>query len=70
MKIIIIYLVAAVAMSIFHQVAKAEEARPSLIHVYQTTMKNGKAETRSVNAGLVNMDDMMLEAGSGSIHPS
>jgi hypothetical protein len=63
-----ICLIMAITVLIPLQIARAEEARPSLIHVYQTTMKNGKAETHSVDAGLVNMDDMMLESGSGCQH--
>lgn len=34
MKVIIIYLIMAIATSISPQAAKAEEARPSLIHVH------------------------------------
>lgn len=68
MKKLTIYLIAVLAASALPLISQAGEARPSLIQVYQTTTKNGKVETRPVDAGLVNMDDMMLEPGSGCQH--
>ena len=51
------------------QIAIAGEVTPAVIQVYQsTTLKNGDVKSRAVDAGLVNMDDMMLERGSGCQH--
>jgi len=68
MKTTAILLCAVAAASALPPIARAGEAKPALIQVYQTTVKNGKSETRPVDAGLVNMDDMMLEPGSGCQH--
>lgn len=62
------FIMSTFAVLVYPQIANSSELKPSLIQVYQTTMKNGKEESRLVDAGLVNMDDMMLEPGSGCQH--
>lgn len=69
MKIITYLLVTMSSALMLPQLAIAGEAKPALIQVYQTTtLKNGKVESRAVDAALVNMDDMMLDPRSGCQH--
>jgi hypothetical protein len=68
---IIVAILATISSILFSlsQTAAAGEITPALIQVYQSvTLKNGDVKSRVVDAGLVNMDDMMLERGSGCQH--